>query len=145
MDDDTLTQDSLGIKAGESAYDLYKAQGASGATYDVYCAATHGIQLRSKNSDSGIIAHLADGACKSITFVFDNNTYDGADRTVEIYGSNTAFGLTQMFNGTMTAIGTVSYDNNNLTKTYTFTTDYSYIGIRTRDGAIYFTSIQFIW
>lgn len=145
LTDDTLTQSALKIKAGQSSYDHYRAQGVSGAIYDVYCAATYGIQLRSKNNDSGIVASLANGACKSITFTFNNNTYAGNEHIIDIYASNEPFTLIQMYSDAMTPIGNVAYEENNLTKTYTFTGNYSYIGFRMRANAAFFDSIQFVW
>ena len=117
-----------------------------GATYEAYCAGNNGIQLRSKSSDSGVIGHSEDRTCKSITFTFDPNTEAGSsERKIDIYASNSPFAITDMFGSSLTKVGSVVFDKNNLTQTYTFTSDYSYIGFRSNNGAVYLPSIQIIW
>ncbi len=140
----TLDQSFFGLKQGESSYKTYTKTTDEGAYYEAQCAATHGIQLRSKNSDSGIIAHFEDRNCSSITFTFDANTY--GERTVNIYGSDSEFAITDMFNGSATKVGSVTYTQGGVaTFTYAFQGEYSYIGLRSDNGAIYFTSIEVIW
>ncbi len=140
----TLDQSFFGLKQGESSYKTYTKTTDEGAYYEAQCAATHGIQLRSKNSDSGIIAHFEDRNCSSITFTFDANTY--GERTVNIYGSDSEFAITDMFDGSATKVGSVTYTQGGVaTFTYAFQDAYSYIGLRSDNGAIYFTSIEVIW
>ncbi len=140
----TLDQSFFGLKQGESSYKTYTKTTDEGAYYEAQCAATHGIQLRSKNSDSGIIAHFEDRNCSSITFTFDANTY--GERTVNIYGSDSEFAITDMFDGSATKVGSVTYTQGGVaTFTYAFQGEYSYIGLRSDNGAIYFTSIEVIW
>ena len=140
----TLNQSFFGLKQGESSYKTYTKTTDEGAYYEAQCAATHGIQIRSKNSDSGIIAHFVGRSCASITFTFDENTY--SERTVDIYGSNTDFCISDMFDSNAPKVGSVTYtQGGEVTFTYTFTDDYSYIGFRSDNGAIYFTSIEVVW
>ena len=140
----TLDQSFFGLKQGESSYKTYTKTTDEGAYYEAQCAATHGIQIRSKNSDSGIIAHFVGRSCASITFTFDENTY--SERTVDIYGSNTDFCISDMFDGNAPKVGSVTYtQGGEVTFTYTFTDDYSYIGFKSDNGAIYFTSIEVVW
>lgn len=140
----TLNQSFFGLKQGESSYNTYTKTTDEDAYYEAQCAAAHGIQIRSKNSDSGIIAHFIGRSCASITFTFDENTY--SERTVDIYGSNTDFCISDMFDGQATQVGSVTYtQGGEVTFTYTFTDDYSYIGFRSDNGAIYFTTIEVVW
>ena len=140
----TLNQSFFGLKQGESSYNTYTKTTDEDAYYEAQCAATHGIQIRSKNSDSGIIAHFVGRSCASITFTFDENTY--SERTVDIYGSNTDFCISDMFDGNAPKVGSVTYtQGGEVTFTYTFTDDYSYIGFKSDNGAIYFTSIEVVW
>ena len=140
----TLNQSFFGLKQGESNYKTYTKTTDEDAYYEAQCAAAHGIQIRSKNSDSGIIAHFVGRSCASIIFTFDENTY--SERTVDIYGSNTDFCISDMFDGQATKVGSVTYtQGGEVTFTYTFTDDYSYIGFRSDNGAIYFTSIEVVW
>lgn len=120
----TLDQSFFGLKQGESSYKTYTKTTDEGAYYEAQCAATHGIQLRSKNSDSGIIAYFEDRNCSSITFTFDANTY--GERTVNIYGSDSEFAITNMFDGSATKVGSVTYTQGGVaTFTYAFQGDYS--------------------
>jgi len=140
----TLNQNFFGLKQGESNYKTYTKTTDEDAYYEAQCAAAHGIQIRSKNSDSGIIAHFVGRSCASITFTFDENTY--SERTVDIYGSNTDFCISDMFDSNAPKVGGVTYtQGGEVTFTYTFTDDYSYIGFRSDNGAIYFTSIEVVW
>ena len=110
------------------------------------CCCNDGIQLRSKSSDSGIIGHFEGRACKSITITFDPNTeVPNKERKVDIYASNSPFTIEDMFGDSVTKVGTITFDKNNLTQTYTFTDNYSYIGFRSADGAVYLPSIEIVW
>lgn len=140
----TLNQSFFGLKQGESSYKTYTKTTDEDAYYEAQCAATHGIQIRSKNNDSGIIAHFIGRSCASITFTFDANTY--SERTVNIYGSNTDFCISDMYDSTAPKVGSVTYtQGGETTFTYTFTDDYSYIGFRSDNSAIFFTSIEVVW
>ena len=144
----TLTGTFFGIKEKNDTYATY-TKSENGATYEAQASAGvkadggKGLQLRSKNSDSGIIGSCEDRTCKSLTFTFDSNTLDG--RKIDIYASNTPFAITDMYGSKMTKIGSIDYDANNLSQTYTFTSDYSYIGFRSNDGAVYLKSVEIIW
>lgn len=144
----TLTGTFFGIKEGETNYNTY-TKTVDGASYEAQAAAGNnadkgkGLQLRSKNNNSGVIANNSDRSCKSITFVFDSNTQAG--RKIDIYASNSPFAITDMYNSSVTKVGTIDYDKNNLTQTYTFTDNYSYIGFRSSDGAVYLKSVDIVW
>ena len=143
----TLTREFFGIeKANYSKYLDYKKTTEDGAVYEAACAGTNGIQIRSKNDPSGIIGYFDGRTCKSITFTFDSNTYDS--RTIDIYASNSPFTIADMYGSSLTKVGSITYqssDASSYTQTYTFTSDYSYIGFRSSDGAIYLTSVDIVW
>lgn len=140
----TLNQSFFGLVDKNTTYGTHEKTTEDGAYYQAQCASQTGIQIRSKNNDSGIIAHFIGRSCASITFTFDENTY--SERTVNIYGSNTDFCISDMFDGQATQVGSVTYtQGGEVTFTYTFTDDYSYIGFRSDNGAIYFTSIEVVW
>lgn len=144
----TLTGTFFGIKAGETNYKTYKKTEGS-ASYEAQAAAGNnadkgkGLQLRSKNSDSGVIGNCDGRTCKSITFTFDSNTQAG--RSIEIYASNSPFTIASMYGSSVTKVGTINYDKNSLTQTFVFTSDYSYIGFRSSDGAVYLKSVDIVW
>ena len=142
----TLDRDFFGIqKENYSKYLTYKKTTDDGASYETYAAGNNGIQLKSKTSDSGIIGHFEGRTCKSITITFDANTEAPTERAVDIYASNSPFTITDMFGLSVTKAGSIVFDKNNLTQTYTFTGNYSYIGIRSNNGAVYLSSIKIIW
>ena len=143
---DTLNREFFGIAVGASTYDTYKKTTDDGAVYEAQAAGKNGLQIRSKNKNSGVIGHFEGRSCKQINFVFDDNTYE--QRDVEIYASNEPFSIADMYGTSVTKVGTISYDqsdNTTYTQTYTFTANYSYIGFKSADGAIYFTSVEVVW
>ncbi len=102
-----------------------------------------GIQLRAKNSNSGIVSTVSGGKVKSVTI-----TVESGSNTIDVYGSNTAYSSAADLYATGeggnqgTKIGSL-----NATGTITFTGQYAYIGIRpdgTRE-AVYISSIEIVW
>lgn len=147
----TLTGGFFGIKAGESSYATYK-KGVDGVVYEAQASAGsnadngNGLQIRSKNSNSGVIAHSEDRTCKYITFTYDSKTGgSGSARYIEIYASNTSFSINEMYGDKVSKVGTITFDSNNLTQTYTFTTEYAYVGFRSGDGAVYLKNVVMGW
>ncbi len=140
---DTINQAFFNLTDGNSTYATHTATGTSGTEYEAQCASAHGVQIRSKNQNSGIIGANPSGSCISISITFDSHTQNS--KKVDIYGSNTAFDIEDMYDGSVTKVGTITYDQNNPTATYNFEADYSYIGLRSADGAIYMTSIAVTW
>lgn len=100
-----------------------------------------GIQMRSKNSNSGIVSTVSGGRVKSVKI-----TVESGSNTIDVYGSNTAYtGAGDLYAtgeggnqgtkiGSLTATGTI-----------TFTDEYAYVGIRSNNGALYITSIEITW
>ena len=136
----TLTPDLLGLD-GTSPYKAYSATTDDGAVYEAYCSNATGIQLKSKDNCSGIIGHMDGMNCQSITINFDKSTSNS--RVIDIYASNEPFEIDDMYGSSVTKVGSIAMTDTN--KTYTFTTSYAYIGIRSNYGAIYMTSIDIIW
>ena len=152
----TLTGGFFSIEVGNSSYDTYK-KGIDGVVYEAQASAGNkadkgkGLQIRSgtsKNSEvhSGVIAHSEDRTCKYITFTFDSETGgSGSARFIEIYASNTSFSINDMYGDKVSKVGTITFDSNNLTQTYTFTTEYAYVGFRSGDGAVYLKNAVMGW
>ena len=100
-----------------------------------------GIQMRSKNSNSGIVSTVSGGKVKSVKI-----TVESGSNTIDVYGNNTAYtGAGDLFAtgeganqgtkvGSLTATGTI-----------TFTDDYTYVGIRSNNGSVYITMIEIEW
>ena len=138
----TLNQEFFGLTNGKTEYATHTKTTEDGATYEAQCASQTGIQIRSKNSNSGIIGHFEGRSCKSITFTFASTS--NQQRTVNIYGSNDAFSIEDMYS--MTPVGSITFSGSApYTFTYDFTDSYSYIGFRSNNGACYLDSIVIIW
>ncbi len=115
----TITSDA--VYAGQSAKD-----------------GSDNIQLRSKNSNSGIVTTTSGGTISSITI-----TVGSGSNTIDVYGSNTAYtAASSLYNNSTqgTKIGSLSS-----TGTINVTDSYAYVGIRSNNGAVYISSIDFVW
>ena len=104
-----------------------------------------GIQLRSKNSNSGIVSTISGGKLKSVTVTVESGT-----PTVDIYASNTAYtsAVDLYATGGNNNQGTKVASLSENTWTFDFSTledDYAYIGIRSNSGAIYLSKIEIEW
>ena len=133
--------------------DLFEATGSSYAEFAdvtvtsnaVYAGKTAkdssgNIQLRSKNSDCGIVTTTSGGNVRKIVVTWGSNTDSG--RALDIYGSNTAFTAASALYATATQgtkIGSIVYGTST---TLEVTDDYKYIGLRSKSGAMYITKIE---
>ena len=139
----TLTREFFGVeKANYSKYLKY-TKTVDGATYTGVIAGNNGIQINNKSDECGIVCHMEGRSCASVTITFDSNTYN---RTLNIFASNTEFSVADMSSSSVSKVSSITYtQGGQATFTYTFTDNYSYIGFRSQDGAIYFTSIEVVW
>ena len=133
---DTLTCDDFA--ATSTTYTAFSGvEKDSGAVYAGKSACDNGvnIQLRSKSSDSGIVTTVSGGIISSVTIVVAHGT-----NRINVYGKNSAYSsVGDLYNSN--AVGTlVGYVTDG--GTVTFTTPYTFIGIRSNDGAIYISSIE---
>ena len=98
-----------------------------------------GIQLRSKNSNSGIVSTTSGGnRVKSVSI-----TVESGSNTLDIYGSNTAYSsASDLYDSSKqgTKVGSL-----NANGTVTISGDYKYIGLRSNNGAIYLTDVTIVW
>ncbi|MDD6888659.1 MAG: DUF6359 domain-containing protein [Bacteroidales bacterium] len=128
-----------------TVYDDHTYTAESGATYYAQCAGgNESIQLRSSNSNSGVIVTKSVGTVKSITITFNTNT--ASNRVVNVYGSDAPFTdnkATGLYNGP--APVTTFTASNGTTQTYTFETEYAYIGFRSNSGALYIDKVDIVW
>lgn len=99
------------------------------------------IQLRSKESNSGIVSTTTGGVLQSVKI----NVASGSN-TIDVYGSNTAYSAASDLYATGnnanqgTKIGSTSSTN-----TINAVADYKYVGIRSNSGAIYLSSVEITW
>ena len=103
------------------------------------------IQLRSKNSNSGVVTTTSGGTLKSITVTFNANT--AATRKVDVYASNVAYtSPTELYGNAAVGTKVASFNiDNGATQTYTFTESYTFIGFRSADGALYLDEVKITW
>ena len=148
---DVLTSVGLGATAtGGNSYANFTGKTfTSNAIYAANMSAGNitAIQLRSNNSNSGIVSTTSGGKLKKVVINWADNT--AAGRKVQIYGSNTAYTApTDLYaeanQGTMLAELNID-DATELVSTLEVTDDYEYVGIRSQANALYLASVEIEW
>lgn len=104
------------------------------------------IQIRSKNSNSGIVTTASGGKVKTITIVWSaDNTQD---RTIDVYGKNTPYTSAANLYATDNADQGTKLGSLNWTKKETKLTisgEYAYVGVRSNNSALMIESISITW
>ena len=139
---DTLTCAITGI-SGNSYNSWSGKQGASGAVYAGTSAGNYSsIQLRTKNSDSGVITTTSGGKATKVTVTWNNNTQSG--RQLNVYGKNTAYSnaIDLYGNDSGTLLGSIVCGTSTA---LVISGDYTYIGLRSNADAMYLDSISVEW
>lgn len=140
---DELTLTWTGV-TGTSYKDWTGKSATSSAVYAGNSAGGNSsIQLRSKDSNSGVVTTTSGGKVKSITVVWNSETSNG--RTLNVYGKNSAYSqATDLYNSSNqgTLLGTIVYGTST---SLTLSDDYEYIGFRSASGAMYLTSVTIVW
>ena len=145
---DKIVTDLLNRATTEATNQNYVAWSGKTATSSaVYAGQSAGsnesIQLRSKNSNSGIVTTTSGGKAKKVTIDWNTNTSNG--RTVIIYGKNSAYTqATDLYdtNNQGTELGTIVCGTST---ELTISGEYAYIGICSKDGAMYLNSVSIVW
>ena len=120
----------------------------SEAVYSVQCAGGNSsIQLRSNNNNSGIVTTTSGGTAKTLKVTWNFNTADS--RVISVYGSNTAYSApTDLYDATKqgTLIGELNIDKaTDGVSTLDLGSEYQYIGIRSKSGAVYLDKVELTW
>lgn len=136
---DVLNYDFIGISG--TSYTEWTKTSASGTEFAGQSAAgNNAIQLRSTNSNSGIVITKSNGkTVKKISVVKNSKTAGG--RELAIYAQNTPFtSPTEMYGSAVTAtkLGVIALDSQT---EFVIEGDYEYIGVRSAFGAQYLDSI----
>ena len=102
------------------------------------------IQIRSNNSNAGIVSTQSGGNVKKVNISFDDSTVN--EREISVYGSNTAYTAASDLYGSAagTELGTAKKSDNS-TWTITVSGSYAYVGIRSKSGACYLDSVEITW
>ena len=100
--------------------------------------------MRSNNSNSGIVTTASGGKAKKVTVSWNNDTQE--NRTLDIYGKNTAYSAASDLYGANTQgtkIGSIVFDGESTE--LTISGDYEFIGLRSNSGAMYINQIDIDW
>ncbi len=110
---------------------VYAGQSSGGDSY---------LQLRSKNSNSGVVMTTSGGNVTKVAVTWSSSTQSG--RTLNVYGKNSAYSAaTDLYNASNqgTLIGTIVCGTST---ELDITKDYAFIGFRSDDGAMYLDEVD---
>lgn len=144
--EDVLTREWTGIENNAGYSSWSDLTSTSSAKYSGNSAGSHdAIQLRSNNSNSGIVTTVSGGKVKKIIVEWDVNTV--GDRILNVYGKNSAYtDPTDLYNDSKSKsgeeLGTIVKGTSTELE---INGDYTYVGLRSNSGAMYITSITIIW
>ena len=147
---DVLTAEVLGATGGGYA-DFSGKKATSDAVYAGNCMknSTNDIQLRydsKKNKLSGIVTTTSGGKLTAVRISWGTWSDSMQDRTLEIYGSNTAYtDYTDLFDTEKQGTLLGSFNTKTGANSFTVEGDYTYIGIRSQGGALYLKNITIAW
>ena len=116
----------------------------SGAAYSGQSAGTNNtIQLRSNNSNSGVVTTVSGGKARKVVVTWNSGTTSG--RTLNVYGKSSAYSApTDLYNTNAqgTLLGTIV---NGSSTELIITGDYEFIGFRSNSGAMYLDKVEITW
>ena len=150
---DLLDYGFIGVACAENNIAIYASknglEGSSGRG-SVYYTLTAGgnvntgpvIQMRTNNNNSGIVTTASGGNVTKIVLTWNSNTSNG--RTLQIYGKNTAYSSPSDLYDSSTQ-GTLIGELAKGSTTLTITGNYKYVGIRSKDNALYLDEIRVYW
>lgn len=139
---DVLTREVTGIE-GTTYKDWSGKTLASGAVYAGNSAGgNESIQLRSNNSNSGVITTVSGGYAKKVVVKWNSNTTSG--RILNVYGKSTAYTSPTELYGDASGdlLGIIKCGTSN---ELVIDGDYEYIGMRSNSGAMYIEQISISW
>ena len=140
---DVLTRDVTGVTGTTYASWSGKTSKSSAVYAGQSAGGNSSIQLRTTNSNSGVITTASGGKVKKVTVTWNSNTTSG--RTLQVYGKSTAYGApTDLYSSENrgTLLGTIV---NGTSTELVISGDYAFIGLRSKEGAMYLTEIQITW
>ena len=137
---------ATGFGAYNSSYSLLTPSSfASSAEYTGVAMTTeaNGIQLTNGSKDPGyvgIITTTSGGTLKNVTVSWKSNT--AANRTLNVYGSNSPFSVTSSYASQGKLIGTIVYGKST---SLDVTDSYTYVALASSSKAMYFNEIDITW
>lgn len=140
---DVLTRATTGIEGTSYAEWSNKTLTSTAVYAGQSAGGNSSIQLRSKNSNSGIITTASGGKLVKVTVDWNDNT-DG-ERTLDIYGKNTAYvSPADLYNNATQGTKIGSIKKSDATE-LVITDSYAFIGVRSNSGALYMNSLTITW
>lgn len=140
---DVITADKLAA-TGTSYTDFSDVKISSNAVYAGNNAMSSGaIQLRSINSNSGIVSTTSGGKATKVSVVWASSTTKG--RTIDIYGNDSPYSNAAYLYSTTakgTKIGSIVCGTST---EVVIEGNYPYVGIRSNSGALYLESVSITW
>ena len=140
---DYIDREFTGVTSTSTYSEWSDKEGASGAVYaGNSCGGNNSVQLRTTNNNSGIVTTKSAGKVTKIVISWNAGT--NAARELSIYGKNSAYSAATDLYGDDTAgdhLGDVACG----TTEFTITGDYSFIGLRSKSGALYLNYVQIVW
>lgn len=146
--EDVLTIDDLSpVEKGKTVYTNFSGvNGASGAVYAGQCAGGGDykcIQIRSKNSNSGIVSTTSGGTLKSIEVTFNANQTNTS--ALNVYASESPIESAEALY-TLTPVATMTPGaGETVSITFPEGTNFKYVGIASSSGAMYIDEIVVTW
>lgn len=145
---DILDVSLFGSITGTAYADFSGVQGSeSPAVYGGQIATNKGtcIQLRSSGSNAGIVSTTSGGKIRKIIVTWNSSTSTTGNRQLDIYGSSAAYADAKALYDAAnqgTLLGSIVCG----TQTeITVTGDYEYVGMRSKNGAMYIDKIEIVW
>ena len=148
---DVLNLAFTGVSGGSGYSAWSNKQGTSGAIYSGKSAggsstSNPSIQLRTSGNDCGIVTTTSAGNVTKVELTWNSST---SGRTLDIYGKNTAYSsaadlYSDDSNTQGTKLGSITEGNNQPTY-INISGNYSYIGLRSNNNAIYINEIKITW
>lgn len=140
---DVLNNALTGISGNSYAYWSNKTATSNAVYAGQSAGGNEAIQLRSSNSNSGVISTTSGGKLAKVTVTWNSST--AAERTLDVYGSNTAYtNPTDLYNSTKSGEKLGAIVKGTSTE-LVIDGDYAYVGLRSHDGAMYLDEIQITW
>ena len=130
-------------KAGSTTNAIYSGNSSK---------SSHGaIQMRTTNNNSGIVSTVSPGKIKCVVVTWNTTDCGSSAKTLDVYAKNTPYyAATDLYSADAsvkgTKIGSISYTSTTNHETELVVSgDYTYIGIRSNNGALYLDDVSFEW
>jgi hypothetical protein len=140
---DVLTNETTGISGNSYASWSGKTVSSSAVYAGQSAGGYSSIQIRSSNSNSGIITTASGGKVSKVAVEWNTNTTAG--RTLDVYGKNEDYSdPSDLYDKATkgTKIGSIECGADT---ELTIEGDYTFIGLRSKVGAMYLNSVTITW